>query len=207
MSPAGDDGRTDAELMADHVSGDEDAFNELVRRHQDRLWAVALRTTGDPEDAADGLQEALLSAFRNAGSFRGDAAVTTWLHRVVVNACLDRLRRKAARPAVPLPDRESDPGHRVMADPSDPLGARELRIEIERALDDLPPAQRAAIVLVDIEGYSVDEAAHVLDCPSGTVKSRCARGRAKLAARLTDVRNPDGVDAVGYTSDEGGDKA
>jgi len=202
-----EDERTDAELLSAHVAGDTDAFNRLVARHRDRLWAVALRTTGDPEDAADGLQEALLSAFRNAASFRGDAAVTTRLHRVVVNASLDRLRRKAARPAVPLPDQESDPGHRMLADPRDPLGARELRIEIEKALAELPIDQRAAIVLVDIEGYSVEDAARVLECPTGTVKSRCARGRAKLAARLADVRNPDAAIAVRYTANQGGDSA
>ena len=85
--------RTDQELLSAHVQGDPEAFNELVRRHRDRLWAVALRTTGDPEEAADALQDGLISAFRNAAGFRGDSAVTTWLHRVVVNASLDRLRR------------------------------------------------------------------------------------------------------------------
>ena len=76
----------------------------LFARHRDRLWAVALRTTGHPEDAADALQDALISAFRRADTFRGDAAVTTWLHRIVVNACLDRLRRRQVRAADPLPD-------------------------------------------------------------------------------------------------------
>lgn len=202
-----DPGRTDAELLADHVAGDPEAFNVLVKRHRDRLWAVALRTTGDPEDAADGLQEALLSAFRNAASFRGDAAVTTWLHRVVVNACLDRLRRKAARPSVPLPEQDGDSSHRIIADPRDSLAAREWRIEIEKALAELPKDQRAAVVLVDIEGYSIDEAAQILGCPNGTVKSRCARGRAKLATRLVEARNPDGVDSVRYTLRQGGDSA
>lgn len=205
--PPPDDGRSDAQLLAAHVAGDPDAFNLLVARHRDRLWAVALRTTGDPEDAADGLQEALLSAFRNAGSFRGDAAVTTWLHRVVVNACLDRLRRKAARPSVPLPDHDGDSGHRVVADPRDSLSQREWRIEIEKALAELPIDQRAAVVLVDIEGYSIDEASQILGCPNGTVKSRCARGRAKLATRLTAVRNPDAVESVRYTLRNGGDSA
>lgn len=202
-----DPGRTDAELLADHVAGDPEAFNLLIKRHRDRLWAVALRTTGDPEDAADGLQEALLSAFRNASSFRGDAAVTTWLHRVVVNACLDRLRRKAARPAVPFPEQEGDSAHRIIADPRDALAAREWRIEIEKALADLPKEQRAAVVLVDVEGYSIDEAARILDCPNGTVKSRCARGRAKLATRLAAARNPDGIESVRYTLRQGGDSA
>ena len=91
--------RTDQELLAAHVAGDHDAFGELFARHRDRLWAVALRTTGHPEDAADALQDGLISAYRRAGSFRGDAAVTTWLHRVIVNACLDRMRAARVRAA------------------------------------------------------------------------------------------------------------
>ena len=82
---------SDTELLRRHVAGDSDAFGELFRRHRDRLWAVALRTVCDPEEAADALQDAMISAFRRAGDFRGDSAVTTWLHRIVVNACLDRL--------------------------------------------------------------------------------------------------------------------
>jgi len=199
------DALTDHELMAAHVAGRDLAFTELVNRHRDRLWAVALRTTNDPEEAADGLQEALLSAYKNAASFRGDSQVTTWMHRVVVNACLDRLRRRAARPSVPLPEQDTDFGSLVLADPRDPLGARELRIEIQRALADLPPDQRAAIVLVDVEGYSVEEAARMLDCPSGTIKSRCARGRAKLATRLEFVRNPSADPSVGSPANDGGD--
>ena len=79
--------RTDAELLAAHVGGDPVAFTTVISRHRDRLWAVALRTMGDPDDAADALQDALLAAHRGAAGFRGEAAVTTWLHRVVVNAC------------------------------------------------------------------------------------------------------------------------
>lgn len=186
------DPRPDAELLAAHVAGDPQAFAELVRRHRDRLWAVALRTTGDPEEAADALQDALLSAHRSASSYRGDAQVTTWLHRIVVNACLDRLRRAKARPTVPLP--EHDSAHPV--EPTDPLGRRELAWEIDRALRTLPDEQRAALVLVDVEGYPVDEAAAMLGVPSGTVKSRCARGRAKLVPLLAHLRNPDRVDDV-----------
>src|ERR1700691_4641165 len=98
-SPLRDDGTpSDAELLQRHVNGDPDAFGVLFQRHRDRLWAVALRTLGDPEEAADALQEAMIAAFRRASSFRGDSAVTTWLHRIVVNAALDRMRRRAARP-------------------------------------------------------------------------------------------------------------
>jgi RNA polymerase sigma-70 factor (ECF subfamily) len=175
---------SDAELLARHVDGDPDAFGEIVRRHRDRLWAVALRTTGDPEEAADALQDALVSAFRAAGGFRGDAAVTTWLHRVVVNACLDRARRRAARPAVSLPEDDS------VGSPSagDAIGAREDHLEVTRALAGLPFEQRAVLVLVDMHGYSVEETARMLDIAPGTVKSRCARARAKLVPVLAHLR-------------------
>jgi RNA polymerase sigma-70 factor (ECF subfamily) len=140
----------DRSLVAAHVAGDPDAFTTLVRRHQDRLWAVALRTLGNREDAADALQEALISAYRSAGSYRGDAKVTTWLHRVVVNACLDRVRRNKVRPTVPMPE---DGGP---VDPHDRLGDRETAMEIEAALATLPDEQRAALVLVDVQGLPVD---------------------------------------------------
>ncbi len=98
------DDRSDAELLEAHVQGDADAFGVLFGRHRDRLWAVAVRTMGNPEDGADGLQDGLIAAYRRAASFRGEAQVTTWLHRVVVNACLDRLRAAKVRRAEPLPD-------------------------------------------------------------------------------------------------------
>ena len=192
------DDDSDADLVAAHLSGDPDAFGELFRRHRDRLWAVALRTTGNPEDAADALQDALISAFRRADSYRGDAAVTTWLHRIVVNACLDRLRRRKVRAAEPLPDDLDDVAARgaVLAAPELEPGpeshavAGERRAQVLAALEELPPEQRAALVLVDMEGYPVAEAAAILEVPTGTVKSRCARGRARLAVLLADLRPP-----------------
>jgi RNA polymerase sigma-70 factor (ECF subfamily) len=206
------DERTDAELLAAHVSGDPQAFNTLIGRHRDRLWSVALRTTSDPEEASDALQDALISAFRRAEQFRGDAAVTTWLHRIVVNACLDRLRRKAVRATTPLPDGDYDtitaPQIRL-ADPRDHLGEREVQLAVTEALAELPEDQRIAVVLVDIEGWSIDEAAAYLACPAGTVKSRCFRGRAKLAERLEFLRNPDGPESVTprpSNGPEGGDR-
>lgn len=194
--------QSDAELLAAHCSGDPDAFAEIVRRHRDRLWAVALRTTGNPEEASDALQDALISAYRRADSFRGDSAVTTWLHRIVVNASLDRLRRKSVRAWVPLPEEGTGESPAVLiddarlADPRAAAESSETVREVRAALDTLPPDQRAAIVLVDLEGWSVEEAARVLDCPIGTVKSRCFRGRAKLAERLAHLRNPDAAGVV-----------
>jgi len=177
---------SDLELLRAHVDGDPDAFGALFARHRDRLWAVALRTLGDREEAADALQDALLSAYRAAGSYRGDAKVTTWLHRIVVNACLDRVRRRQARPTIPLPERD---GRAEPADPHDALGDRETTLEVEAALSALPYDQRVAIVLVDLHGMPVEEAASVLGVPSGTVKSRCSRGRARLALSLGHLRN------------------
>src|SRR3954471_11420069 len=106
-----DSAADDRTLLARHLSGDAGAFGLLVERHRDRLWRVALRTLGNPEDAADAVQDALLSAYRAAASYRGDAAVTTWLHRIVVNACLDLARRRASRPTTVLTEdnlREAD---------------------------------------------------------------------------------------------------
>jgi RNA polymerase sigma-70 factor (ECF subfamily) len=178
----------DATLLRAHVEGDPDAFATLVARHQDRLWAVALRTMRNPDEAADALQDAYIAAFRRAGSFRGDALVTTWLHRVVVNACLDRLRRSKVRAADPLPDDLDRRAELAGEPPTDPGEAREQRDDVAQALRRLNPDQRAALVLVDMEGYSVEEAAAVLGCPPGTVKSRCARGRARLVPLLAHLR-------------------
>lgn len=180
----------DAELIARHVGGDPDAFGELVRRHRDRLWAVALRTLGDREEAADALQDALISAFRSAHTFQGRSAVTTWLHRIVVNACLDRARRSAGRRTTPLEEESRNVDVLLGADePADaPVVRGELRRELASALAALPVEQRSALVLVDMQGYPVAEAAEMLGVPVGTVKSRCARGRARLLPMLKHLR-------------------
>ena len=190
--------RSDQELLAAHVAGDPEAFGELFSRHRDRLWAVALRTMGNPDDAADGLQDGLMAAYRRAGSFRGEAQVTTWLHRVVVNACLDRLRAAKVRRADALPDDlDEHAGRGALAtatgdvvDPADTSVRAEQRREVIAALQTLPEEQRAALVLVDMEGYPVAEAAVILDCAVGTVKSRCSRGRARLAGQLRHLLEP-----------------
>ena len=192
----------DKDLLARHVAGDPRAFAELVQRHRDRMWAVALRTLGDPEEAADALQDAFLSAYRAAGRFRGDAAVTTWLHRIVVNACLDRLRRRALRPVVTMGDDATFDA--VAPKTADPTVAHELSLDVTAALQQIPYEQRAALVLVDMMGYAVDEAAEVLEVPPGTIKSRCARGRARLLPLLGHLRNRQAGGNVGGTEEGGG---
>ncbi|WP_433372525.1 RNA polymerase sigma factor SigM [Actinoplanes sp. CA-142083] len=186
MDPQG--GASDADLLRAHLDGDAQAFAVLVRRHRDRLWAVAMRTVGDREEAADAVQDALLSAHRNAAKFRGDSAVTTWLHRIVVNACLDRIRRRQAHPTVPLPDGNRTDDRPSAPEPAAPAEDHDTALVVRQALADLPTEQRAAIVLVDIQGYPVAEAAEILGVAEGTIKSRCARGRARMALALSSLR-------------------
>jgi RNA polymerase sigma-70 factor (ECF subfamily) len=168
----------DRELLSAHCAGDPDAFGELFRRHRDQMWALALRTTRDPELAADAVQEAFISAFRGADSFRGEAAVTTWLHRIVVNSCLDRLRRIKPEVYLPVADLSN------LADTGDQHHSVEVKLDIRAALEQLPQGQRMALILVDMHGLKVAEAASILNVAEGTVKSRCARGRAAMVPLL-----------------------
>jgi RNA polymerase sigma-70 factor, ECF subfamily len=189
MPDADGDWPSDLDLLRRHAAGDNEAFGELFRRHRDRLWAVALRTVCDPEEAADALQDAMVSAFRRAGDFRGESAVTTWLHRIVVNACLDRLRRRAARPAVPAGTEQALEA--LAPQDGDHARATETRLDVDAALRTLSPEQRAALVVVDMLGFSVADAAVILDISPGTVKSRCARARARLLPYLAHLRGGD----------------
>ena len=150
---------------------------------------MAIRTLGDPEEAADALQDAMIAAFRRASSFRGDSAVTTWLHRIVVNAALDRMRRRASRPTAGGQDEEALDALATSGRPlSDPSGTSDTAMDVRAALRRLVPDQQAALVLVDMLGYSISDAADVLGVSEGTVKSRAARGRARLLPRLEHLR-------------------
>jgi RNA polymerase sigma-70 factor (ECF subfamily) len=172
----GEQERTDAELLAAHVAGEPYAFEELFRRHHRQLYRLAQLTSRNPDDAADAMQDAMLSAHRTAPAFRHDAAVSSWLYRIVVNACLDRLRRNKTRPTTTLLDDTHHAG--------DPMPHVDTAIVVERALMRLPVEQRAAVVAVDMQGYSVVETARMLGVAEGTVKSRCSRARRKLAETL-----------------------
>ncbi|HEU5483910.1 MAG TPA: RNA polymerase sigma factor SigM, partial [Microlunatus sp.] len=148
-------------------------------------WATALRMMRNPHDAADALQDAYLAAFRRAAGFRGESQVTTWLHRIVVNACLDRLRKQQRlQSEQPLPTDPDRAAELVAQTAPDPVEQRELHDDLAAALAELNDDQRTALVLVDVQGYGVEEAAAILGVPAGTVKSRCARGRARLAGVL-----------------------
>ena len=167
--------RSDAELLAAHVAGDRHAFAELFSRHQRQLHRLARLSSRTAEDAEDALQDAMLSAHRGAGSFRHDAAVSSWLHRIVINACLDRLRRAKAQPTVPLEDVYPVADRTAHVDDA---------IVVQRALMRLPVEQRAAVVAVDMQGYSIADTATMLGVAEGTIKSRCSRGRVRLGELL-----------------------
>ena len=174
---------SDRELLAAHLAGDERAFPELVERQRGRLWTIARGALDNPEDAAEAVQDALVRAHQGAARFRGESAVATWLVRILINVCMDRRRHNRVRPATPMPMErlEELPG------PHDPIGEVETRMDVWAAMDELPPEQRLPIIMVEMDGYSVGEAARLLGVPVGTIKSRCSRGRARLHSLLIDV--------------------
>jgi RNA polymerase sigma-70 factor (ECF subfamily) len=175
VSPA--DGKlSDAQLLAAHVAGDRYAFEELYLRHHRQLYRLATTSCRSPEDAADAVQDAMLAAHRGAASFRHHAAVSSWLHRIVLNACIDRLRWHRHH----VTDALDDDAHFI----GDRTAQVETAVVVQRALGRLTAEQRAALVAVDMQGYSIADAARLLDIAEGTVKSRCARGRARLVAEL-----------------------
>jgi RNA polymerase sigma-70 factor, ECF subfamily len=176
----------DRELLRAHVAGDPDAFAELTRRHHQRLMRVARSNSPTPEDAADSLQDAWVRAWRGADTFRGEAAVATWLHRIVVNACLDRARAERTRRqnTINVDLVEIDRIGRAPADPMDATSLVESRLVLITALRRLPHDQRTAIALVHLWDMSLASAAATAGTPIGTVKSRCARARTALEENL-----------------------
>lgn len=172
----------DKQLLQLHVSGDPNAFDQLFMRHKDRMWFVAMRVTNNREDAADAVQEAMISAYRKADSFRGDSAVTTWLHRITVNAALDRVARRKKQPIMSLDDNENvvEPA----ASPNSSFQQVEANVEITKALAQISEERRAVVILVDLYGYPLADAATALEIPEGTAKSRLFRGRGDLAKLL-----------------------
>lgn len=176
----------DAELLERFHRGDERSFEELMRRHEDRIFAVCLRTLGNREDALDATQETFLTLYRKSRTFRGRSSLATWLYRVAVNVCYDRLRKGRRHPTVPLDDL-TEPAD---TDTAAAFDTAELRPDVERALAELPPSFRIAVTLFDLEDLPLDEISQILDIPVGTVKSRIYRGRRLLADALRNFRAP-----------------
>jgi len=170
----------DRVLLRRYLQGDVDAFEELMRAHEDRVFGICLRMMKDRDAALDATQDVFLTVFRKADRYKEQAAFSTWLYRVSINTCYDHLRRRQRKRTESMPD------HVDPADPKsgDALNAVELRPDIETALLRLSPEFRAAVVLVDLEGMSLDGAADTLEVPVGTVKSRLFRARRTLSQEL-----------------------
>jgi RNA polymerase sigma-70 factor (ECF subfamily) len=171
----------DEVLLARFLAGDEGSFTKLMKRHEDSVFKIALRMTSNRADALDATQDAFVTVFRRAHSFRGDAAFSTWLYRIAINACHDLLRKRARS----VPARNIDETGSVRS----PEDASTAQIDVARALAELPEEYRIAVVLHDIGGATHAEIAASLDIAVGTVKSRISRGRRALAAIL----EPQGV--------------
>lgn len=171
----------DPALVAAYVDGDQAAFRELVARHQQRVHGVCYRYFRDQRDAEDATQETFLALARCAAQFRGDATLSTWLHRVARNVCHDIARRRARRP---LPARQEAPD---VAEPLDHVGLRETELDVHRALALLDTQSRQALVLVAIEGRTYAEAAALAGVSVPALKSRIHRARARLTDILEDA--------------------
>jgi RNA polymerase sigma-70 factor (ECF subfamily) len=180
----------DAALVEQAAGGDLDAFNQLVLRHQDHLFALVYRLVPDRDQAADAVQEAFFSAYRNIAAFRG-GSVRSWLGRIAVNAAMDMQRSRRRRPFNPYPELE-DESWQPPALASEEPETRVLEAERSRvlaaALEALPFDQRNCIVLFDVNGFDYSEIAGIMGVSIGTVKSRIHRGRLVLRNALAPMR-------------------
>lgn len=189
----------EAEIVRRVLEGDADAFGAIVDEYQKNVYNLALRMTGNPEDAQDMSQEAFIKAFNSLASFRGDSKLSVWLYRIVSNVCLDFLRSRKRRQTVSLNMDDGEGGTSELeipdlsAMPEEELNRRLTREAVRKGLLSLPEDQREILLLREIEGLSYDEIAQALGLEAGTVKSRIFRARKRLCAQLVSGGNiPDG---------------
>lgn len=178
--------RSDADtaLIERYLRGDVDAFSDLMRAHEDRVFGICLRLLRDREAALEATQETFITVFRKVDRFAGHSAFSTWLYRVAVNTCYDQARRTGRQATEPLPEGLDQADSRAQT----ALESVELRPDLEAALARLPAEFRSAVILCDAEGLSLQTVAEILGVPVGTVKSRVFRGRRLLAGVLGNLR-------------------
>jgi RNA polymerase sigma-70 factor, ECF subfamily len=181
---------TEAEAIRLAQAGDAWAFEFLYDFHSRRVYALCLRMLGNPSDAEDLMQEAFLQLFRKIGTFRGESAFSTWLHRMTVNVVLMRLRKKAL-PVASLeettePDEETGGPRKDVGAPDLRLSGAVDRVNLERSIDKLPPGYRTVFVLHDVQGYEHNEIAGIMGCSVGNSKSQLHKARTKLRDLLQE---------------------
>jgi RNA polymerase sigma-70 factor (ECF subfamily) len=179
---------TDEQVVEKALSGDPEAFGEIVRRWERRIFALSFGMLGREEDARDATQETFLAAFRNLRGFRGEAKVSSWLHRIAVNQCITRQRRAKVRSETALED-EAEKNAAVFALPSEVSPARaaehsEISVAVRKAVSALPPDLRQVVVMKEFEELTFQEISDVLDVPLSTVKSRLYTALRQLQLRL-----------------------
>ena len=173
-------------LISAAQRGDRKALDQLLRMHQDRIHAVCRRLAGNDADAMDATQEALIAIVKGLPRFDGRAKFSTWAYRVATNACLDELRRRGRRPEPGLPEFETTAHTPVGgSSPRDPAETVSARLDVDRGLAELPEEFRTAVVLRDVAGLDYAEIADILGLAPGTVRSRIARGRGRLADAIS----------------------
>ncbi len=175
------------QLIADARKGDVAAFEALIGEHQKRIFSIAFRMAGNPEDAADMAQEVLIKIFKNLGNFQGNSKFSTWVYRVATNTCLDELKKLRRHTAYSLDQElETEEGSVAaeLADeaptPEESAERRDLQRVVSEAIGMLSEDHKKAILLRDMQGFSYEEIANILQCSVGTVKSRINRARAQL---------------------------
>lgn len=194
-------GPSDAKLVRRFKQGDREAYAEIVRRYQHRVYTMCVRWVGDRQVAEEVAQDVFLALFKALADFRGDAQLSTWIYRVVSNHCKNRkmyrFRRKVSQHESIHARPEEEGPHRELPDPNQHTDARTHRAEAERlvqqALAELDDSARRIIVLRDVEDLSYEEISEILDLPRGTVKSRLHRARARLARVLARRLSPEDI--------------
>jgi RNA polymerase sigma-70 factor, ECF subfamily len=198
---------SDAQLIARAQRGDEAAFAALFEAHKRRVYSLCLRMVSDPTEAEDLSQEAFLQVFRKLSTFRGESAFSTWLHRLVVNVVLMHLRKKGLQ-QVSLDEVDSsqeEPVKREYGDDDRRLLGSVDRINLDRAIAELPPGYRAVFVLHDVEGYEHNEIAQIMSYSVGNSKSQLHKARLKLREwlRRDEARKAAGLEATEATAGAG----
>jgi RNA polymerase sigma-70 factor (ECF subfamily) len=170
--------------------GDPDAFERIYRLHSRRVYALCLRMVGNTAEAEDLAQEAFLQLFRKIATFRGESAFSTWLHRLAVNVVLMRLRKKTLSETsleeTTEPDEESGGPRKDVGGPDLRLSGSIDRVNLQRAIEELPPGYKAVFVLHDIQGYEHNEIADIMGCSIGNSKSQLHKARTRLRELLQE---------------------